>query len=99
MAIDFREHSNKQSNLASEINSILGEVKQLRKKRFGFWNQAVGDKIAEVAVPVFSKNGVLMVKVQDAVWRFELTRRKQEILDKVNSLLNENSKLKDILFK
>jgi predicted nucleic acid-binding Zn ribbon protein len=57
----------------------------------------VGAKIAKVAVPVKNKKGVLFVKVEDSIWRFELTRSKEEIIKKVNEHLNKNV-LKDIVF-
>ena len=57
----------------------------------------MGEKIAAVAVPVKNKKGVLLVKVQDAVWKFELTRRKEEIHKMINEHLKKNL-IKDIVF-
>jgi predicted nucleic acid-binding Zn ribbon protein len=99
MPISCKEHSNKPSALGSEVGSILGEIKKARKAKYSFWTEAVGEKISEAAVPVYNKKGVLFVKVSDSVWRFELTRRKNEILEKVNENLSEKNKIKDILFK
>jgi len=99
MSINYKEHRNKQSNLGYEIGSILDNIKKAQKARFSFWTEAVGEKIAEAAVPVYNKKGVLFIRVKDSVWRFELTRRKNEILEKVNEKLNEKNKIKDILFK
>ncbi|MCI0450495.1 MAG: DUF721 domain-containing protein [Chlorobi bacterium] len=102
--INYKEHRNKQSTLGLEIGSILDDIKKSQRARFSFWAEALGEKIAKAAVPVFVKKGVLFVKVQDSVWRFELTRRKSEILEKVNEKLSEKNKseknkIKDILFK
>lgn len=99
MQIEYRERSNKQSSLGNEIADLIGVVKKEQKKRFAFWYEAVGDKISKAAVPVMKKKGILLIKVQDAVWRFELTRRKDELLEKVNSLLKEDKKIKEIIFK
>lgn len=99
MLIDFKEHKKKQSDLGSEIQNLIGEIKDRKKNRFDYWYIAVGDKIGKIAVPSFKKHGVLYVNVVNPVSRFELTRIKGEILETVNKLLPEEKKLKDILFK
>lgn len=99
MLIDFKGRSKKQTTLNSEINSLISDLKKQKKNRFDFWYQAVGEKIGKIAVPTYKKTGVLYVSVVNPVSRFELTRMKPEILDSVNKLLNENKKLKDIIFK
>ncbi len=81
-SLDFKAHSQRQALLKNEINNLLKGVKDLRKERFAFWEEVVGAKISKVAEPVKNKKGVLFVKVQDAVWRFELTRNKDEIIKK-----------------
>jgi predicted nucleic acid-binding Zn ribbon protein len=95
--IDFRERSQHQSVLGIEIDELVKGIKKYQKAKFKFWEEVVGEKIAGVAVPVKNKKGVLFVKVEDSVWRFELTRRKEEILVKVNEHSNKNS-IKDIVF-
>ena len=96
-SINFKRHSNKQSDLQAEIQGLLKSVKTYQKERFSFWEEVVGEKIAAVAVPVKNKKGVLLVKVQDAVWKFELTRRKEEIHKMINEHLKKNL-IKDIVF-
>ena len=95
--IDFKEHTQHQSKLGYEIDELIKGIKKFQKAKFKFWEEVVGEKIAGVAVPVKNKKGVLFVKVEDAVWRFELTRRKEEIITKVNEHSNKNT-LKDIVF-
>jgi len=97
MPIDFAKHSHKAKDLNKEISALVKSLKKEKKKRFGFWEKAVGDKISDIAVPYRIKNGVLLIKVSDAVWRFELTKRKEELLESVNNI-SEN-KIKDIIFK
>ncbi len=95
--IDFKTRSKHVTSLKSELNGLLKGIKKYQKERFAYWEEVVGEKIAKVAVPVKNKKGILFVKVEDAVWRFELTRRKEEILNKIN----EHSKkgiIKDIVF-
>lgn len=95
--INFKKHSHNQTSLKTEIGRLIRGVKDLQKARFPFWEDVVGEKIASVAVPVKNKKGVLLVKVSDSIWRFELTRRKAEIISKVNEHLKKNS-IKDIVF-
>ncbi|HRE12114.1 MAG TPA: DciA family protein [Ignavibacteria bacterium] len=99
MLIDFRKHAKKQTTLHDEIGDLIGAIKKQKKERFDFWYLAVGEKIGKIAAPTFKKHGVLYVTVVNPVSRFELTRMKQEILEKVNGILDENKKLKDIIFK
>lgn len=95
--IDFKERKQHQSVLGSEIDELMRGMKKYQKEKFKFWEEVVGEKIANVAVPVKNKKGVLFVKVEDSVWRFELTRRKEEIISKINEHSNKNT-LKDIVF-
>lgn len=99
MLIDFRQHTKKQTTLNDEVADLIGAIKKQKKDRFDFWYMAVGEKLGKIAIPTFKKHGVLYVSVVNPVSRFELTRMKQEILEKVNSILSENKKLKDIIFK
>lgn len=99
MLINYKEHKKKQSSLNQEINSLLAEIKGQKKNRFSYWYNAVGEKLGKIAVPSFKKHGVLFVKVVNPVSRFELSRMKAEILEKVNINLEESKKLKDIIFK
>lgn len=99
MLIDYNKRAQNQTSLGNEISELIGVVKKEQKKRFGFWYEAVGEQISKAAVPVMKRNGILLVKVQDDVWRFELTRRKDELLQLVNNLLKEDKKVKEIIFK
>ena len=99
MLIDLKERTKKQSTLNQEISALFSDLKKQKKNRFGYWYQAVGEKIGKIAVPTFKKNGVLFVSVVNPVSRFELTRMKPEIIESVNKLLIESKKIKDIIFK
>jgi predicted nucleic acid-binding Zn ribbon protein len=97
MPLNYSKHSNKAHGLNKEIALLIKSLKKERQRRFGFWEKAVGEKISEIAVPYRVKNEILLVRVSDSVWRFELTKRKEELLEKVNE--NAKSKIKDIIFK
>lgn len=97
MPINFTKHSHRQKDLGREISDLVKSLKKEKKKKFGFWEKAVGEKISEIAVPYRLKNDILLIKVTDSVWRFELTKRKEDLLQSVNNF-TEN-KIKDIIFK
>ena len=96
-SLDFKKRKQNQSILSSEVSHLLKGLKKVRKSKFIFWEEVVGEKIAKVAVPVKNKNGVLFVKVDDAVWRFELSRRKEELLDNIFKYYKKNV-IKEIVF-
>lgn len=61
------------------------------------WNECVGEAIAKYSKPVGLKNNKLMVSAENAVWRYELAARKEEIMDKINKHLNKKE-IKEIVF-
>lgn len=97
--IDLKERTKKPAALDVEISNILGIYKKEKKKRFAFWNDAVGEKIAQIAWPTFKKHEILFVKVQDSTWRFVLSQQKDELIQSINKNLKEDKKIKDIIFK
>ncbi len=99
MSINYKIHNKKPSPLNKEIGQLLDKLKEVKKDKYSFWHNAVGETIAKIAVPTYRKKDVLFVKVHDSVWRFELTRRKNELLESINSNLNAENKIKDIIFK
>ena len=77
----------------------LGIEKQVEQyKIFDVWNDVVGQQVAKVAQPERLQNGVLIVTVNNAPWRSELTFRKKEILDKIHERTSSTSII-DIKFR
>ena len=77
----------------------LGIEKQVDQyKIFDVWNEVVGQQVAKVAQPERLHNGILIVNVNNAPWRTELTFRKKEILEKIHEQTNSNS-IVDIKFR
>lgn len=62
------------------------------------WEEAVGPHIAKVAAAAQVQRGVLVVRVSNATWRYELTLRKAELIGKINAVLGEDV-VKDIRFQ
>ena len=61
------------------------------------WPKAAGKEISKVTEATYLKNGVIFVKAESSSWRNELIFQKEEIINKINSLL-EKKIIKDIRF-
>lgn len=65
------------------------------------WEECVGSVIAKNSVPVELRKNKLFVSVENAVWRYELNAKKEDILNKLNKILdrkNNKNLIKDIVF-
>ncbi len=62
------------------------------------WPEIVGESVAAVTIPMKLDRGVLQIKVANAVWKYELTMRKSEILRKIHQKYGELS-VSDIHWK
>jgi len=82
-----------------ELVETLGIKKKLREQDvFAFWDKAVGERIAGVAKPTRILKGTLFVSVKTGAWRNELSMRKQEIVGRLNEILDDEI-VKDIKFQ
>ena len=82
-----------------ELVENLGIKKKLREQDvFEVWDKAFGERIAEVAKPTRISKGTLFVSVQSGAWRNELSMRREEILARLNEIVNEEV-VKDIKFQ
>jgi len=63
-----------------------------------YWENAVGERIAQMTTATRILQGVLFVHVKTSTWRKELTLRKKEIIDKLNILIGIDI-VKDIKFQ
>jgi predicted nucleic acid-binding Zn ribbon protein len=88
-------------NLRNELDEFMEYIglseKMQDMKILKVWNECVGDTISQFSKPVDIKKNKLYVSVENAVWRYELSARKEEILGRVNEIL-KNKKVKDIIF-
>lgn len=103
--INTRLRDNKVSCLADEISNIseaLGVRDRENELRvFNVWKECVGETISKFAAPAGIKNNKLLVSVENPVWRFELSNRKEEIIKKINSKLHglkNKTVIKEIVF-
>ena len=81
-----------------ELVSGLGIKKKLKEyDAIIYWDLVVGKQIAKMATATHIIQGVLFVHVKTSTWRNELTLRKKEIIDKLNSVVGVDA-VKDIKF-
>lgn len=104
--IDFKSRANRCISLEDEMEKFVNELglpeklKELEVIRI--WNECVGEPISKRTKSVFIVKNKLFVKVEDAVWRFELSLRKEEILKSFNESIRtvrQGKKIRDIIFK
>ena len=60
--------------------------------------ETVGNKISKNTEPMSVKNGILVIKTTNPVWKQELQIQKTEIIKKLNNRLKKNI-IKEIRFK
>jgi len=61
------------------------------------WNEAVGAQVASKAAAESLDGGVLTVVVPDSTWRHQLSLTRQEMIDRLNSVLGSRV-VKDLYF-
>jgi predicted nucleic acid-binding Zn ribbon protein len=77
----------------------LGIQKKLQEyNAVVFWENVVGERIAQMTTATRILQGVLFVHVKTSTWRNELTLRKKEIIDKLNIVIGIDV-VKDIKFQ
>jgi predicted nucleic acid-binding Zn ribbon protein len=62
------------------------------------WNEIVGEHIGRMTKAQRMEQGVLIVSVESAPWRAELTMKRREIIEKLNRAMGERV-VKDIRFR
>ena len=77
----------------SGLNSGVEQQRALK-----LWGEIVGDSISKNTEPVSVKNGTMVIKTTNPVWKQELQIQKTEIIKKLNYRLKKNI-IKEIRFK
>ena len=87
------------TNVLSRMLKDIGiEETVKRYEAITRWEEIVGPKVAAVTTPERVSHGTLVVKVNSAVWKYELTMRKQDILKKIHQVTGSLD-VKDIQWK
>jgi predicted nucleic acid-binding Zn ribbon protein len=77
----------------------LGMTKALKQYNvITSWNEIVGEQIGRMTKAQRMEHGVLVVSVESAPWRAELTMKRREIIDKLNKAIGDHV-VKDIRFR
>ena len=66
-------------------------------KAITLWPKVVGKEISKVTEATYLKKGVMFIQTEIPSWRNELMFQKEDIIKKINNLLNKNI-IKDIKF-
>ena len=97
-----RKYNKEFTPVGGLIEDILSSIRpESDKKMMGIWKvwaRAVGEKISSQAQPEAFKGGLLIVKVAGSVWAQQLQFQKTDLIQKLNSALEEEL-VKDIRFK
>lgn len=99
--IDTKTRFNKTVSLKSELDTFMDyiglDAKMQELKILDVWSDCVGKTISQYSTPVELRKNKLMVRVENAAWRFELSMKKEEIISRLNN--NFRKKLiKEIIF-
>ena len=82
-----------------ELVHRLGITRTIRQYDvINTWESIVGEQIAKVTTVQRIDNGVLYVGVATAPWRAELSMKRREIIEKINSAVGRNI-IKEIRFR
>jgi predicted nucleic acid-binding Zn ribbon protein len=83
----------------NELVDNLGIKQKLKElNAVVYWDSIVGKQISCMTTATHIVKGVLFVNVKTSTWRNELTLRKKEIINKINSYTG-NETVKDIKFR
>jgi len=98
----------KENKKPTELSGLFGQIVPGKRWRIYYprkviwkkWPEIVGEAVAKVSWPLYFRdiNG-LVVGVKDNLWMQQLSYERVMILKKINELLPEHSKLKEIYFK
>ena len=103
--IDTKTRLNRTICLKDDLDDFMKyiglDARMHELKILQVWKECVGETIAKYSTPVELKKNKLLISVENSVWRYELSSRKTEIIQK----LNENLKsprtrkiIKEIVF-
>ncbi|HEX2787209.1 MAG TPA: DUF721 domain-containing protein [Ignavibacteria bacterium] len=92
---------NKTVCLKDELNDFMKHIglddRMQDLKILNVWEECVGSSIAKFSEPIRIVKHKLYVKVENSVWRYELSVRKDEIIPRLNQSLNKKL-IREIVF-
>lgn len=103
--IDTKTRLNRTICLKDELDDFMKyiglDARMHELKILKVWKECVGETIAKYSTPIEIKRNKLFISVENSVWRYELSSRKMEIIQKLNESLNPKKGrkiIKEIVF-
>lgn len=99
--IETNTRFNKTVCLKTEIDNFMNHIgldsRMQEMKILEVWTECVGEAIAKYSSPQEIRKNKLFVRVENAAWRYELSLKKNDIIEKLNKSLNKKL-IKEIIF-
>ena len=102
---DIKTRANKIVSVKEEIEHFLNQLGMERGlyelELSLIWKESVGEAIAKYSKAVAIKRNKLFVSVENSVWRYELSTKKEQIIDRFNmnlKKLKDYKSIKEIIF-
>ncbi len=103
--IDTKTRLNRTICLKDELDDFMKyiglDARMHELKILQVWKECVGETIAKYSKPVEIRKNKLLISVENSVWRYELSSRKTEIIQKLNENLKSTKGrkiIKEIVF-
>ena len=100
-SIETKTRFNKTVCLKNEMDNFMNYIgldnKMQELQILNIWKECVGEAIAKYSSPLEIKKGKLFVRVENAAWRYELSLKKAQIIDKLNESFKKKL-IRDIIF-
>ncbi|MEO8664207.1 MAG: DUF721 domain-containing protein [Ignavibacteria bacterium] len=100
-SIETKTRFNKAVCLKSELDNFMNYIgldsRMQEMQILKIWSSCVGEAIAKYSAPQEIRKNKLFVQVENAAWRYELSLKKTEIIEKLNQNLKKKL-IKDIIF-
>ena len=103
--IDTKTRLNRTICLKDELDDFMKyiglDARMHELKILQVWKECVGETIAKYSKPVEIRKNKLLISVENSVWRYELSSRKTEIIQKLNENLKSSKGrkiIKEIVF-
>ena len=91
--IETRTRFNKTVCLKGELDNFMNYIgldsKMQEMQILKIWSKCVGEAIAKYSAPHEIRKNKLFVRVENAAWRYELSMKKEEIIEKLNKNLKK----------
>ncbi|HMQ67555.1 MAG TPA: DUF721 domain-containing protein [Ignavibacteria bacterium] len=100
-SIETKTRFNKTVCLKNEMDNFMNHIgldnRMQELQVLNIWKECVGEAIARYSTPLEIKKNKLFVRVENAAWRYELSLKKVQIVDKLNDSFKKKL-IRDIIF-